>query len=397
MKKPILFVAAGLAQAPAIREAREAGYFTVAMDASPTAPGFAEADRVIIGDILDSAEIVKAARETGAEAILSVCCDVAMEAVAAACEELSLPGIPRDVVRTSRNKLLQRQAMDAAGLPVPLFRAVKTEAETFSAWDEFAVDAVVVKPVDSSGSRGVSFVNERGNLPAALDLALSASPSRTALVESFEPGVEYSVEAWVVGDSIYVLATSVKKRTSPPYLLDREVHFPDDLSEADHRTLLDHARKTIRACGFRDCPVHLECLWTPRGPIVVELAARGAGFKVFTEILPRITGISTAAASLNCAFGLEPDLTARQALSAASLVFVDPVPGEFIEAEGLDAARALPGVVEIAIYPKPGQRMHPLRSGSDRAGHILAYGPDPVTCTSTAQAARDSIHLIVRS
>ncbi|HAL71860.1 MAG TPA: hypothetical protein DCP71_08825, partial [Verrucomicrobiales bacterium] len=149
-------------------------------------------------------------------------------------------------------------------------------------------------------------------------------------------------------------------------------------------------------CGFRDCPVHLECIYSPEGPMIVELAARGAGFKVFTEMLPRVTGLSTAKASIQAALGEAPELPDLHHGQSASLVFIDPVPGEFVQAEGLDAALALPDVSEVVIYPQPGQVLHELRSGSDRAGHILTYSTEPSTCRATAQAALNHIRLITR-
>jgi biotin carboxylase len=395
MKERLLFVAAGLAQTPAIHEARQIGHHVVAMDGDASAPGLAEADESLVADIRDAREIVKAARQTGAQAILSVCCDVAMDAVAQACEELGLPGVPAAVVRVSRSKLLQRQAMKEAGLPVPGFEAVTTTEEAERAWDAFQGPACVIKPVDASGSRGVSFVNARDRVATAFELARQNSASGSVMIESFMPGIEYSVEAWTVGTEVRVLATSEKVRTQPPYLLDRQVHFPDSLSVADRGTLVDHAVRAIQACGFRDCPVHLECIWSPQGPMIVELAARGAGFKVFTEMLPKVAGLSTARASIQAALGRQPDLEAKGNGMAASLVFIDPVPGVFQTATGVDEARALPGVSEVVIYAKQGQRLNELRSGSDRAGHVLVYGVDAATCRSMADKALSLIQLDV--
>ncbi len=396
MKKKILFVAAGLAQAPAIREAKLMGYDVAAMDGDATAPGLSDADESHLGNILDAQEVLRVARLTQAQGIVSVCCDVAMEAVAAACAELGLPGIRSEVVRVSRSKLLQREAMSEAGLLMPQFAAVETAESALESWDRFQSPAVVIKPVDASGSRGVSYVNERGQVAGAFELARQNSRSALVMVESFMPGTEYSVEAWVVGTEVHVLATSMKVRTQPPYLLDRQVHFPDDLSKSKRRIMIDHAVRAIQACGFRDCPVHLECIYSPQGPMIVELAARGAGFKVFTEMLPRVTGFSTTKASIQASLGQKPDLQCLGKGMAASLVFVDPVPGEFIAAEGVEAARALPGVSEVVLYPKPGQQLHELRSGSDRAGHILTYAEDPANCRATAQSALDLIHLMTR-
>ena len=394
MKKPrILFVAAGSAQATAIREAREAGYVTAAMDANATAPGLALAEQAFVADILDAEQIVRCAREFQADGVVSIACDAAIEAVATATAKLGLPGIPLEVARTSRSKLRQRAAMESAGLLVPKYRLVRSADDARRAWDDFGVAACVIKPVDSSGSRGVSFVSDRNQVQAAFDLAVPYSATGAALVESFVPGIEYSVEAWVIGTKVHVLATSVKVRTKPPYLLDRQVHFPDDLPADLRERMVANAVRAIEACGFQNCPVHLECIESPDGPMVVELAARGPGFKVFTEMIPRVTGISTTEASIATSLGATPNLALAPRRVAASLAFIDPEPGVFARAEGVDEARAIPGVAEVVLYCRAGQRLEPLRSGADRAGHILVYDADADRCRSTAQAALEKIRL----
>lgn len=395
IKGRLLFVAAGQAQASAIREARSAGYYVIAMDGSAAAPGLAEANDSRVADILDSDEIIKVFNETKADGIVSISCDAAMDAVAIACEKLGIPGVPLDVVQVSRSKSKQREALSAGGLLTPCFRAVSTPEAATQAWDDFQAEACIIKPVDASGSRGVSFVNDRDAIPATLELARQNSPSRQVLLETFVPGTEYSVEAWVVDSEVHILATSEKVRTDPPHMLDRQVHFPALLTGERREVIVDHAIQAITACGFRDCPVHLECIDSEEGPMIVELSARGAGFKVFSEMLPRITGLPTIKASIEAALGRTPDLTLTPFLSAASLVFIDPVPGLFKNAQGLEEARALLGVAEIVMYISPGDPMNTLRSGADRAGHILVYDSDPVTCRETAQKALDSIRLEV--
>ncbi len=397
MKERLLFVAAGLAQTPSIRDARYAGHYVIAMDGDSNAPGLAEADESHVANILDPQEIMRVCRKTGANGIVSVCCDAAMDSVAEACRVLGLPGVSPEVVRVSRSKLLQREAIRSAGLLTPDFTAATTWKDALAAWDTFQAEACVVKPIDASGSRGVSFVDHRDNVRSAFELARQNSRSGGVLVESFVDGTEYSVEAWVVGVKVHVLATSEKVRTHPPYLLDRQVHFPDSLCDAARQRMITHAVRAIEVCGFHDCPVHLECIESAKGPMVVELAARGAGFKVFTEILPKIKGISTTRASIQAALGVKPDLTLNNIGSAASLTFIDPVPGLLKAVHGIKAARALPGVEEVAIYVRPGQRLQPLRSGADRAGHILVYDPDPGTCRETAREALAMIRLEVES
>lgn len=378
-------------------EARDQGHYVIAMDGSADAPGLKEANEHHVSNILDYSEIVRVFRDSRAQAIVSLCCDAAMDAVAEACRRLSLPGIAPEVVHVSRNKILQRKALRAAGLLTPKFREAEKVGAALEAWDDFQSVACVVKPVDSSGSRGVIYVSCRENMAAAFETARESSPTNRVIVESFMPGIEYSVEAWVVRDKVHVLATSEKLRTQPPYLLDREVHFPGSLPPDRRRKMVECAVRAIHACGFRDCPVHLECIEHADGPMVVELAARGAGFKVFTEILPKVTGLSTARASIDAALGKSPGLEVKSRGSAASLIFLDPVPGVLKAVVGLDGACALPGVAEVVLYVRPGQLLNPLRSGADRAGHILVYDQDAAACRATARKALGLIQLEVES
>lgn len=393
MKERLLFVAAGQAQVTAIKEARSFGHYVVAMDGDAAAPGLAEADEYRVANILDPDAIIAVLRETRAEGIVSISCESAMEAVAIACQVLGIPGIPLAAAQVSRSKLRQREAICAAGLLTPGLRSADTVDAAIKAWADLQAEACVVKPVDASGSRGVSLINSRQAVSAALELALENSLSGMALLETFVPGTEYSVEAWVTDSEVHVLATSEKRRTAPPYMLDRQVHFPDFMTDERRKTMIDHAVKAIKACGFRNGPVHLECIDSENGPMIVELSNRGAGFKVFTEMLPRVTGLSTIKASIETALGRRPDLTLNRSLSAATLAFIDPVPGFFRVAHGVEAARGLSGVAEVSIYISPGEPMNELRSGSDRAGHVLVYDSDPRSCRETAQKALDMIRL----
>jgi hypothetical protein len=71
--------------------------------------------------------------------------------------------------------------------------------------------------------------------------------------------------------------------------------------------------------------------------------------------------------------------------------------GELVQAEGLDEARALSGVVEARVYREPGFRFGPLRTGSDRAGFVLAVGDSRSAAVATGAAAAAAIRLRVRT
>jgi hypothetical protein len=62
-------------------------------------------------------------------------------------------------------------------------------------------------------------------------------------------------------------------------------------------------------------------------------------------------------------------------------------PGLLGSVEGVDAARAVEGVIDVRIYREPGYRLGPLRRGSDRAGAVLAVGASRAQALARARRA----------
>lgn len=368
----VLFVGAGPAQMPAIRRARDLGYEPYAVDADPSAVGFEFAAEFAIGDIRDPEFIKECAVRYRVNAIVAIATDVAVPSVARVCDSLRLPAIPVEGADVSVNKLLQRERMKAAGLVVPMFEPFQTVEVALTKAEEIGFP-VVIKPIDAAGSRGVRLVQDTGAVAQAAEAALAVSRTRVGLVEEYIEGAEVSVEGFVVGGEFHVICLSEKTRTPPPYLLDMAVHFPDSLMPTERDAIISVARKAVAACGLDNCPVHMELLRSVRGPVVVELAARGAGFRVFTNILPYVTGLDTVNVQLQSALGMPVQIEPKVSPRGAAIIFLSPTPGKLKSVEGLDKARAVQGVQEAEVYIQPGTVMGELKCGADRIGHLIVF------------------------
>lgn len=393
----LLAVAAGTAQAPLIRDIAAMGICVMAMDQDPDAEGFKFAQQRFVADIQDEQEIIRVARSCDVDGIICISCDAALPAVVNACSILGLPSITPEMMAMSSNKRLQRQAMTKAGLPTPQYSIVTNPDDLAAIESARSNERVVVKPADCSGSRGVSLVDADDSIDKAVREAMAWSRSGEVLIESYLEGIEYSVEAWVSHGVIHILACSEKVRTLPPYLLDREVHFPPGLPEDVLKQLEQQARFAITACGYDNTPVHVECIACDEGPVVVELAARGAGFRVFSDMLKYVSGVDIAKACVDTALGKTPDLESARDCLAASLKFIDPVPGELIQITGVEQARQVPGINDITLYPQAGDILNELRSGADRAGHIIAYAETSEECRRASDLAASKIQLLTHN
>jgi len=199
--KTILIVSGGIEAADAARHAKAMGLKVVVSDRDPNAPGFQFADSCLIADVYSPAETAAAAeryhRKIGRiDGVLCVAADAPVT-VATVAERLRLPGIPVSAAELACDKLAMKKCFAAAGVAVPWFSEVRTAQEL----QRIAVERgphLVIKPVDSRGSRGVQRISQVADLAAAFRLAQSHSPSQRVMVEQYLEGPQVSTESIVL-------------------------------------------------------------------------------------------------------------------------------------------------------------------------------------------------------
>ncbi len=383
-----MVIGAGSAQAAGIRRARELGCHVIAVDGNPNSPGFKEASEYVALDFSKTDEVVKLASKKKIDAVMTVSCDAALYAVAEVVEKLNLPGLNHKMVDSALNKYNLRKNCAAAGIPVPFFAPSYSLEECCDACKK-AKYPCVVKPMDSSGSRGVTFVNNDSQIPEAYERA-KQNTKTGVLVESFMPGVESSVEGFVLSDGVHIEALSDKIRTPPPYLLDTDVIFPTKYEGKQLQDIKNMAISVMECLHLNPTPFHMEMMITPEGPRLVEVGLRGPGFKVFSHIIPKVTGFDVLKANIEVSFGINPKFKTRN-VCASVIKFIAGRCGVVKSISGIDEARKIPGVDEIEIYVKPGDKTHELKSGADRIGHILVYSETREKALETAEDAAQKV------
>jgi biotin carboxylase len=384
-----MIVGAGPFQVPGIRRAQELGYRVVANDGNPDAPGLKMADHGYHLDLKDLEGCVRIARQHAVAGVLTVAADAAIPTVAAVSAALHLPGVSLVAAQVAVDKSRMRECFDRFNVPSARWRECASLVEVEEAACKLGWP-VVVKPPDNAGSRGVSLAERLEDVAPAYHRALGHSRSGTVMVEEFMPGVEISCEAFVHRGEVYVLSLSDKIRTRPPYLLDTTVLFPSDQPRNIQERACEVARMAIRATGIDAATVHMELMVTDSDVKVVEVAARGAGFRVFTDMVPWVTGVDTLEQLINLSVGKEPNFTVTQN-RAAVLRFPEVESGVVTSVSGVESARQLSGIFDLEIYVKPGDIVRPLTSGSDRVGHIITMAETRAGALAVSRQAEQSI------
>ena len=317
-------------------------------------------------------------------------------------EHLGLPWHPPAAASAARHKLLTRERLRDAGLPVPWFLPLPIDHQPSAIGQPWPYPCVL-KPVALSGSRGVMRADDSRQLAAAFERlqALMCQPEvraerneahATALIEGFIPGSEYAVEGLMHHGALQVLATFDKPDPLDGPFFEETIYVtPSAADQETQRAIASGIARAARALGLHHGPIHAECRVNPDGVYVLEVAARPIG------------GLCARALRFQLAPGPEPpapleQLLLRHALGeavtgererSASGVMMIPIPrrGIFRRADGIDEARAVAGVDDIHITAKPDQVLVPLPEGASYLGFIFARAERADQVTEALRAA----------
>ena len=160
MAKTIMILGASILQLPAIEQAVEMGLNVVALDMNPDAIGFKVPG--VIHEIISTINVagaIEAAKRHKIDGVMTLATDMPMRVVASVAKECGLVGINQETAIKATDKAVMREAFRESGVPIPLFYKVGSIEEYREVAGKFSTP-FVVKPADSSGSRGITKVEE---------------------------------------------------------------------------------------------------------------------------------------------------------------------------------------------------------------------------------------------
>lgn len=305
--KKILILGAGEGQVSLIHRAKNAGWHTIVVSPKGAYPGFALADEIAYCNIADVEAVVELAKTTQADAIATDQTDIPVQAIQQVNIELGLPAIHCEDINNFRYKSRMRELCQSAGIKtIPyLVTSNLCEVETFCR--SFDGDTVILKPVDSQGSRGVSCVNNLDDLKDAFDYAMQYAISKTVIVEKYIEGQEVEVDTVIYHDEIKaMLLGDVYNFTSIPIFSSYERIFPSQLPTEIQDKIRRVNAQTLKVLGLHTGWTHGEYMVATNGDVyLLEVGARGGGNYIGSDIVKTMIGVSTDEMAFRTAIGDE--------------------------------------------------------------------------------------------
>ncbi len=375
-KRRLMIVGSGPWQLHLIRTARDLGYAVVNTNLYEDSIGFTLADVGVAVDIFDRDRHVQIAREYGVEGVTTDQIDIAVPTVAYVCEQLGLPGIGTRCADLFTHKLRMRELCRDLNVLQPRYRLCASAEEARAAVPALGGYPVVVKPTNNRSSRGVHKVESDPALASALADTWTHSREPAFLVEEYIGGLELSVEGFKTAGGHVTLAISRKAQFPHNTVLDWRVWYPRDDRSIDVGALTARHDALIDATGLPFGITHAEYKLHEGRFYLIEFAARGGGANISSHVIPLKSGVDVTGQLIRMAMG-EPveDVRPRDTGTAVMLEFFQLDPGTVKAVRGLDAIRALPGIVDVGLTFKPGDTLVPPGHGGVRAGHFIASAP----------------------
>ena len=194
--KKIMILGASVYQVPLIRATKRMGLYTIVSSIPGNYPGFSDADRVYYINTIDKEAILQVCKEEAIDGICTSGTDVAVATIGYVNEQMKLSGISEAAARKACDKYEMKKAFAAGGVSASKFIKASSLEEAYKAASDIGYP-VVVKCVDSSGSRGVNIVNSKDELKAAYEEAVGYSHRDYVLVEEKLSGIEIGVDGIV--------------------------------------------------------------------------------------------------------------------------------------------------------------------------------------------------------
>ena len=209
-------------------------------------------------------------------------------------------------------KHLFRAFLREAGLPCPQAKPFprNTTTDEVSRLVEGFRFPVVVKPTDSSGSKGVSVLDDLSDLGAAIAHAGTFSRNGMLICEEYIR----KTFPYVVGGDIFVVEGEVRFWGLMSCLRDEGLGglvpvgkmIPSGLSINENVAVKDALQRLVTALGVRFGELNVEVIvGEDNVPYVLELGSRAGGNMIPVQ-LSDASGVDLVAANVLCAMGEDP-------------------------------------------------------------------------------------------
>ena len=270
---------------PVIKAAHDLGIYVITCDYLPDNIAHMYSDEYCNVSVADKEQVLMEARKLGIDGIMSFACDPGVVTAAYVAEEMNLPFQGSyESVKILQDKGLFREFLLKNGFHCPHAKRYTDIEAPLSDIDYFEWP-VIVKPVDSAGSKGVIKVEKPQELEEAIRLALTESKSGAFIIEDFITfeGYHSSADLFTTNGKLTFVSYSDQlfdKEAENPYT-PAYIIWPSSMQACHQNTLTKEIQRLMHTLGMKTGIYNIEtCVGKNGKPYIMEVSPRGGGCKI---------------------------------------------------------------------------------------------------------------------
>ena len=270
---------------PVIEIAHKLGLYVITCDYLPDNIAHKYSDEYCNVSIIDKEATLEAAQRLDINGIISFACDPGVVTAAYIAEKMNLPFQGSyESTCILQDKGLFREFLTEHGFNVPHAKRYIDPEAPFNDIDFFNWP-VIVKPVDSAGSNGVSKVNTPDELRLAIKIAMDGSHNGAFIIEDFLTfkGYHSSADLFSVNGKLEFVTYSDQlfdKEADNPYT-PAYIIWPSSMEKECQDYLTKETQRLIDLLGMQTGIYNIEtCVGNDGKPYIMEVSPRGGGCKI---------------------------------------------------------------------------------------------------------------------
>lgn len=371
-RKKMMILGAGIYQVPLIQTARRMGLYTIVVSIPGDYPGFDLADKVYHVDTRDKEKILEIARKEKISGICTAGTDVAVVSLGYVCEKMGLAGPCAKSAECVTDKARMKDAFQRNGAASPQYREVSDLEEAEKAAKEIGFP-VVVKRVDSSGSRGITIVEKSSDLREAYWNAARDSRRDYVIVEKFAAGKEIGVDGMIQNGKIVFLAPHEKYLFYGDQVTVPSGHgFPLNASQEELREIRHQMEIAVDAVGLDQCSFNADVMVNGNQVSLLEIGGR-SGATCIPELISLHYGFDFYEKILENALGLPVEIPENSTkIPCIGKLLMSPVKGTITHINEKKLQEIRGSGVEVELDFGVGHAVEIMQNGTDRIGHVIA-------------------------
>lgn len=374
--KKILLLGGSRYLLPVIKSAHELGLYVITCDYLPDNIAHKYSDEYVNVSIIDKEAVLEVAKKLEIDGIMSFATDPGVVTAAYVAEQMGLPyGGSYESVSILQDKGRFRRFLTEHNFNVPHAKSYEKLEDALSD-TEFFTWPVIVKPVDSAGSKGVTRVDDKNELRRAIEYALDFSHCDQFIIEDFieKKGCSSDTDSFSIDGKLVATTFSSQRfdvQSDNPYT-PMAYSWPSTFSREHEDELTSEIQRLLTLLDMQSSIYNIETREGVDGKAyIMEVSPRGGGNRL-AEMIRYASGVDMIKAAVQAAVGLQIDKVEQPQYdgSWAEYVLHSRIDGKFKEL-WIEPDFAANNVIEVDLWVTQGEEIHSFTAANFSIGTVV--------------------------